>query len=83
LLSSMENRRSIAAIRSQVLQQPAGFPNKEGTGKPSFMFLCFWKRFVTCEPGLQLERERERERERALTMDGCCWQWVFPVFGTE
>jgi hypothetical protein len=30
LLSSMENRRSIAAIRSQVLQQPAGFPNKEG-----------------------------------------------------
>jgi hypothetical protein len=35
----MENRRSIAAIRSQVLQQPAGSPNKEGTGKPSFMFL--------------------------------------------
>jgi len=29
---------------------------------------CFWKRFITSEPGLQLERERER----ALTMDGCC-----------
>jgi hypothetical protein len=37
----MENRRSIAAIRSQVLQQPAGSPNKEGTGKPSFMFFVF------------------------------------------
>jgi len=58
----MENRRSIAAIRSQVLQQPAVSPTKEGTGKPSFMFF-FWKRFVASEPGLQLERERERERE--------------------
>jgi hypothetical protein len=38
-LASMENRRSIVAIRSQVVQQPAVSPTKEGTGKPSFLFL--------------------------------------------
>lgn len=39
VLASMENRRSIVAIRSQVVQQPAVSPTKEGTVKPTFLFL--------------------------------------------